>query len=124
MITSLHRSYVGTLGFSGLFPGMATPQLFTVHPIPAGVRVDQVTIQSPTRLGIIDLTDGSVMLTPDMPNGARFADLQGVPPMPYLCGHALLMLRAGVEASAGVAVLGLDNRGARGALGRHVGDRS
>lgn len=70
-ITSLRKNCVNTYDITAQFPGMRKPQEFTVYPKgnQSGGEHCRI-IQSDTRIGVINLKDGVVALSPPKQGGA------------------------------------------------------
>jgi len=73
-ISNHHRNIMGTLSFDMKVKPMRKTQDFIVYPIDEEGK-SQVTIQSGTRIGIIDLSKKTGVLTKSYPNGAYFHHL-------------------------------------------------
>lgn len=99
MITNIHRNIMGTASFDGQFPGMRKPQDFIVYPMPEEKR--EIKVQSKTRIGTIKLDTGEVLLTPPKASGSYFRHLLNAKTVCTLNAEQLLMLKAGIAATAG-----------------------
>ena len=71
MIKNFRKSGMGNILFDGQFSGMRKPQEFDVYPISADSKKTDITIQSDTRLGLVNLDTGLVRMTQSHPNGAH-----------------------------------------------------
>ncbi len=100
MISNIRRNCMGTTSFDGKFPGMRKPQDFIVYPFHAGNDANVATIQSDTRIGRVDLTTGAVILSASKSSGAYFVHLIGAKVAGILSAEDLLMLKAGIFATA------------------------
>ena len=120
MISDFHKNCLGTLTFSGKFPGMRKAQEFDVYPMKEGEYL--ITIQSDTRIGTIDIVSGKVCMSPPRQGGTYFAHLALARKVCDLDSASLLILRAQLTATAsGMAgtngIVFCDNSGALGAMG-------
>lgn len=123
MITNIRRNCMGTVSFDGKFDGMRKAQDFIVYPIKNESTV--ATIQSDTRIGQIDLTNGHVKLSPSRKGGSYGVHLMFAARVSPLSPEDLLMLKAHIFASAhGNAgtngVVYTDNSGAIGVFGQSI----
>jgi hypothetical protein len=117
MITNIHRNIMGTVSFDGKFDGMRKSQDFIVYPMRNETAV--ATIQSDTRIGVIDLTTGKIRLSPARKGGSFGVHLAFASAVSPLSAEELLMLKAHIFDSAhGKAgtngVVYTDNSGAIG----------
>lgn len=69
-ITNIRKNRMGTVSFNGKFQGMRKAQDFIVYPMHAGNDASKAQIQSDTRIGSIDLTSGTIMLSPSRSGGS------------------------------------------------------
>lgn len=119
MIANIRRNCLGTMSFDARFPGMRKPADFVTYPVPAGTAPSRIVVQSDTRIGTIDLQTGAVHLSPPRAGGAGFVHLRGAAECTRLDAETLLMLKAGLVATAERqrgAVVQVDNAGAAAAL--------
>ena len=73
MITNIKKNHVGTLSFTMKGEGMRKAQEFVVYP---GIDAcNMVTIQSDTRIGKLDTTNGTVRMSQPHAGGAYFLHL-------------------------------------------------
>lgn len=100
MITNTRKNCLGTVSFSGKFDGMRKPQDFIVYPMHAGNDTARAKIQSDTRIGFINLTDGEVRLSPPRSGGSYFVHLDFAKPAGQLNSEDLLLLKAQIFATA------------------------
>lgn len=70
MISGIRKSLMGTAEFDAKFTGMRKSQEFIVYPIKAGQEAGEITIQSDTRIGTINLKTGQVQMSPPQAGGA------------------------------------------------------
>lgn len=61
---------MGTLSFAGKFKGMRKSQDFIIYPMHEGASISKIKIQSDTRIGYINLDNGTVSLCPPVSSGA------------------------------------------------------
>jgi hypothetical protein len=120
MITNLKRNCMGTVSFDGKFAGMRKAQDFIVYPMHETQAM--VKVQSDTRIGMIDMTTGQVLMSPARPGGAYNAHLAFAVPVDNLSGEELLLLKTHIAASAhGMAgtngIVYTDNSGAMEVFG-------
>ena len=73
MITNIHTNPLGTISFEGKFSGMRKAQHFTTYPMQDSGH--EVTIQSETRIGTLDLKTGKVIMCKPVSSGAYFHHL-------------------------------------------------
>jgi hypothetical protein len=116
MITKLHRNCMGTTSFNGKFDGMRKAQDFIVYPFHAGNQTVAAKIQSNTRIGMIHLETGSVMLSPSRVGGSYGVHLALAKPAGKLSAECLFSLKAAIFATAsgkaGLHNVVTDNSGA------------
>lgn len=114
------KNRLGTVSFDGQFQGMRKKQNFIVYPISSTHEAGGIKIQSDTRIGFIDLSNGRVMLTPAIQSGAYNLHLSLVKFVGDLSGEELFLLKINIAATssnkAGSAGITCDNSGAIGAL--------
>ena len=75
-IFGLKRNIMGTTDIEMKIAGMRKPQSFIVYPINKDDSADIITIQSETRIGKIDLSNGRGLMSQSHANGAYFIHLQ------------------------------------------------
>ena len=100
MITSIRKNCMGTVSFSGLFPGMRKPQEFIVYPMHECNDASLAKIQSDTRIGFINMESGTITLSRPKPGGAYFVHLNGAQIVGALHAEELLLLKAVIMATA------------------------
>lgn len=107
------KNRLGTVSFDGLFQGMRKKQSFIVYPISNIHETGGIKIQSDTRIGFIDLSNGRVMLTPAIQSGAHNLHLRLVKFVGSLTGEDLFLLKANIASTssktAGTAGIQCDN---------------
>lgn len=123
MIGNFKKNIMGTISFNGKFPGMRKEQDFIVYPLSGEADVTKLTIQSDTRIGEINLTNGWVTLSNAHANGAyqHHLMLEGSK-VEKLNAEELLMLKAHVLGTADKlagtnGIVYTDNSGAGRVLG-------
>ena len=73
MITNIHKNRVGTLSFDMKGEGMRKSQEFVVYP---GIDENNtIKIQSNTRIGKLDITNGTILMSQSHSGGAYFLHL-------------------------------------------------
>jgi hypothetical protein len=117
LITDTKKNKMGTISFNGKFKGMRKSQEFIVYPIHGGQDASRVTIQSDTRIGIVNLNTGTILMSPSIPSGAYNPHLALARPLDMLSGEELLLLKSNILSTAkGAAgsngVVFTDNSGA------------
>jgi len=100
MISNIRRNIMGTTSFDGMFPGMRKPQDFIVYPLHQGNEATHAKVQSDTRIGMIDLGNGQVIMSPPRAGGAYGVHLAQAKAAGKLSAEELLMLKAAIFASA------------------------
>jgi hypothetical protein len=100
MISNIKPSRMGTIRFDGKFAGMRKPQDFITYPIGTGQDASRAKVQSDTRIGFIDLTDGTVTMSAPVSSGAAFHHLATAKPIDKLTGEELLLLKAKILGTA------------------------
>jgi hypothetical protein len=101
MITNFRRNCMGTVSFDGKFDGMRKPQDFIVYPFHAGNQTTAAKIQSDTRIGLVNLESGEVMISPSRAGGSYGVHLALAKPAGTLSAENLLMFKAAIYATAG-----------------------
>ena len=101
MITNTRKNCMGTVSFDGKFDGMRKAQDFVVYPMHAGNQTLAAKIQSDTRIGMINLQSGAVMLSPSRAGGSYGVHLALAKPAGTLSAECLLMLKSAIFATAG-----------------------
>lgn len=99
-ITNIKRNRMGTINFDGRFNGMRKAQSFIVYPIGKDGDPTRIKIQSDTRIGFVDLTNGEAYLTPSISSGAHSGHLTLAKSAGTLSAEELLLVKANVMASA------------------------
>jgi hypothetical protein len=100
MITNIKTGRMGTVEFDAKFAGMRKAQDFITYPIPSGADTTRVKVQSDTRIGYIDLTDGTVTMSPSISNGAHFHHLAQAKQIDKLSGEELILFKAQIMGTA------------------------
>lgn len=122
-IANIHRNIMGTVSFDGQFHGMRKPQDFIVYPLPAGYERATIKIQSDTRIGLVNLETGEIMMSKPQASGAYNHHLATAKLLPAkLDGETLLILKAQILATASAkagtnGVIHTDNSGAAAVFG-------
>lgn len=121
MITNFKNNCMGTVSFDGKFQGMRKAQDFIVYPMQNGDPSNIIKVQSDTRIGMIRLTDGAVVMSPPRKGGAYSPQMATAKRIDTLGAEELLMLKAALVASASPkagsnGVVYVDNSGAGQAL--------
>lgn len=116
-IQNIKRNSMGTLDFDGKFDGMRKPQDFITYPIGAKDDKTRVKIQSDTRIGFINLTNGHVLMSPSIKGGAYNHHLSQINDVGKLNQEELFSLKAqlldSASAKAGTnGIVTTDNSGA------------
>lgn len=111
MIANTRKNCMGTVSFAGRFDGMRKTQDFIVYPMHAGAYSASALVQSDTRIGRIDLTNGDVIMSPPRAGGSYNVHLILCKPAGRLTSEELLMLKAQIFATAS---------GKAGSNGMHV----
>jgi len=124
MISNFKKNCMGTVDFDGKFNGMRKVQTFIVYPMHSGEQTDRLTVQSDTRIGMIRLSDGKVIMSPSRPSGSYGIHLALAEYAGQLSAEELLLLKSNVMATAhGDAgrsinhMIGTDNSGALNVFG-------
>ena len=73
-IDNFRRNIMGTLSFNLKLPSMRKSQDFSVYPV--NEKTDYITIQSSTRIGLIQMTTGKGAMSQSHSSGAYFIHLQ------------------------------------------------
>ena len=108
-IFSLKRNIMGTTDIEMKIAGMRKPQSFIVYPINKDDSADIITIQSETRIGKIDLSNGRGLMSQSHANGAYYIHLQMDKKTPFTISESdLEKLKMQIFKTAG------DNVGSRG----------
>lgn len=100
MISNIKPSRMGTVSFDAKFTGMRKPQDFITYPISTGDQATRIKVQSDTRIGFIDLNDGTVTMSASIQGGAYNHHLASVKPIDKLTGEELLLLKAKILGTA------------------------
>lgn len=74
-LKNFHKNILGTLSFELKLPKMRKPQEFIVYPVSSGDADKPITIQSDTRIGVIDLNSGKGLMSQSHSGGAYFVHL-------------------------------------------------
>jgi len=124
MICSFKKNCLGTISFQGKFLKFKKLQEFIVYPMHSGEQTDRLTVQSDTRIGMIRLSDGKVIMSPSRPSGSYGIHLALAEYAGQLSAEELLLLKSNVMATAhGDAgrsinhMIGTDNAGALNVFG-------
>lgn len=99
-VTNVKKNCMGTVSFDGKFAGMRKPQDFIVYPMHAGNQTSAVKVQSDTRIGIIHLDSGKVMMSPSRAGGSYGVHLALIKHSGTLSAEELFSLKAGIFATA------------------------
>lgn len=118
-ISNIRKNRMGTVSFDGKLDGMRKAQDFITYPIKDESDAKRVTIQSDTRIGIINLENGKVTLSPARSGGSYFVHLIYAKPAGVLNAEELLLYKAAIFGTAhGMAgsngMVYTDNSGAVG----------
>lgn len=100
MIDNIRKNIMGTLSFDGKFAGMRKAQDFIVYPVKSGDDRQQITIQSDSRIGQIELSTGNVRLSQPRKGGAYFVHMMGAAWAGKLNAEQLFSLKAQLFATA------------------------
>ena len=100
MITNIHRNIMGTISFDGKFDGMRKAQEFIVYPIKTGSDAQTIQVQSDTRIGLICMETGKVMMSPARKGGSFGVHLAFAAYAGKLLPEELLMLKGHILGSA------------------------
>ena len=117
MITNISKNCMGTVSFDGKFGSMRKAQEFVVYPMKSDDCKNPV-IQSDTRIGRIDLSNGEVSMSPPRQGGAYSVHLAFAKSAGKLDAETIFMLKAAIfstaSGKAGNNVMGVytDNIGA------------
>lgn len=98
MIANIRRNSMGTTSFDGKFDGMRKAQDFIVYPMNDQAEIARV--QSDTRIGLIQLSSGKVVMSPSRAGGSYGVHLAFAKPAGQLNAEELLMLKAEIFGSA------------------------
>ena len=91
---------MGTVSFDAKFDGMRKAQDFIVYPMHAGNQSAAAQVQSDTRIGIIHLTTGQVLMSPARAGGSYGVHLALAKPAGILNAEELLLLKSNIFATA------------------------
>lgn len=100
MITNIKRNCMGTVSFDGKFDGMRKAQDFIVYPFHAGNQTIAAKVQSNTRIGMIHLTTGAVLMSKSHASGAYGVHLAEASHVGTLTGEELMLFKAQIAATA------------------------
>lgn len=100
MITNIHRNRMGTVSFDGKFDGMRKAQDFIVYPFHAGNQTTAAKVQSDTRIGMIHLTTGQILMSPSRQGGSYGVHLALAQPAGTLTGEELMLFKAQIAGTA------------------------
>lgn len=116
MISNFKKNCMGTVSFDGKFDGMRKSQDFIVYPVKQGDQTTAITIQSDTRIGMVHLGTGQVLLSPSRAGGSYGVHMALAKPAGTLSAETLLLLKSNVFATAsgmaGTSHVYCDNSGA------------
>lgn len=116
MISNIHKNCMGTVSFDGKFEGMRKAQDFIVYPFHAGNQTAAAKIQSDTRIGMIHLETGAIMLSPSRAGGSYGVHLALAKSAGKLSAESLFSLKAAIfstaSGKAGSSFVTTDNSGA------------
>ena len=76
ILKNIHRNIMGTISFDLQIKGMRKPQDFIVYPMQKGSDSKEITIQSGTRIGRLNVENGTGLMSDSKPSGAYFHHLQ------------------------------------------------
>lgn len=100
MITNIRKNRMGTVSFDGKFDGMRKAQDFIVYPMHEGNQTAAAKVQSDTRIGMIHLETGEVLMSPSRAGGSYGVHLAFAKPAGKLNAEDLLALKAGIFSTA------------------------
>jgi len=103
-IISTEKNCMGTLSIEAKFTGMRKSQEFCTYPIGIGDSKERIKIQSDTRIGYINLTDGIVSLCKPVSGGAYFHHLALAKGIDRLSHEELENLKSKLILTAGKSV--------------------
>jgi len=89
---------MGTVSFDGKFDGMRKAQDFIVYPMKESTTL--ATVQSDTRIGVINLESGTVTMSRPKAGGAYFIHLNGAQIAGRLAGEELMLFKAQIAGTA------------------------
>lgn len=124
MIENIHKNRMGTVSFDGKFDGMRKAQDFIVYPFHAGNSTDAAKVQSDTRIGLINLTTGEILMSPSRQGGSYGVHLAFAKPAGKLTSEELMLFKAQIAATANGhagtnGIVYTDNSGALEVFGQH-----
>lgn len=91
---------MGTISFDGKFDGMRKAQDFIVYPIKAGQDASRIQVQSDTRIGVICMQTGKVIMSPPRQGGSYGVHLALATHVGKLEADDLLLLKGHIMGSA------------------------
>lgn len=100
MITNIHINCMGTVSFDGKFNGMRKAQDFIVYPFHAGNQTTAAKVQSHTRIGMVHLTTGAVLMSKPHASGAYGVNLAEAAHVGTLTNEELMLFKAQIAATA------------------------
>lgn len=104
-ISTIRTNIMGTISFLMKIKGMKKPQEFIVYPISADQAGKPIMIQSDTRIGVLDLSSGSGLMSQSHPNGAYGHHFQMDKKVPFKINETdLQRLKDKISDTAGSSV--------------------
>lgn len=98
MIADFRKNCIGTVSFQGKFDGMRKPQVFIVYPMKTDHT--KAMVQSDTRIGIIEMATGRILMSPPRATGSYGVHLVFAKPAGKLDSAELLLLKANIYGTA------------------------
>jgi hypothetical protein len=114
-IKNFHKNIMGTLSFDMKLSKMRKPQEFIVYPVSANDADKPITIQSDTRIGVIDLSTGRGLMSQSHSGGAYFVHLSVDEKIRFRLDETQLELfreKMRSTSKTGDSVIKIDNAGA------------
>lgn len=114
-IFNIRKNIMGTISFEAKFNGMRKAQDFIIYPIKENDEILEITIQSDTRIGRININTGDVTMSPSRAGGSYsvhliFAPLIDKLSVEELAGLKFRMVQTS-SSMAGSSVVKCDNSG-------------
>lgn len=100
MIDGIRKNCMGTVSFDGKFDGMRKAQDFIVYPLHAGNQTTAAKVQSDTRIGMIHLETGEILMSPSRAGGSYGVHMALAKPAGKLSAESLLALKSAIFATA------------------------
>ena len=102
-ISNIRKNIMGTVSFDGQTAGMRKAQDFIVYPMQDSGTI--IKVQSSTRIGTIDLADGSVKMSKPHAGGAYFVHLMiDKPSVEMMAAEDCMTLKGWVKSTGGLEV--------------------